>query len=247
MPLTPEESARYEWQMWAPEFGKDAQEKLRQSSVLISRVGGVGGAVALYLAAAGVGRLVLAHAGNVRPSDLNRQILMTTDWIGRPRLESARRRLSDLNPHVDVVTVPQNMTNELALEHVEFVDLVVDAAPLFSERFAMNAAAVRFRKPLIECAMYHLTAQLTTIIPGQTPCLRCLYPDDPVHWKRQFPVLGATAGVAGTLAAIEVIKTITGIGETLAGRLLTINLKSMEFRHLPIERLENCSVCGQLK
>ncbi|MEX1223200.1 MAG: ThiF family adenylyltransferase, partial [Pirellulales bacterium] len=136
--LTPEERATYEWQMWVPEFGESGQRKLKQAAVLVSRVGGLGSVVAYELAAAGVGKIVLAHAGNVKPSDLNRQLLMTHDWLGKPRAESARRRLLELNPRLDVVAVPENISADNVEALVAEVDLVVDCAPLFEERYAMN-------------------------------------------------------------------------------------------------------------
>ncbi|MEZ6123326.1 MAG: HesA/MoeB/ThiF family protein [Planctomycetaceae bacterium] len=244
--LTPDECARYEWQMWTPDVGESGQQKLKNASVLISRIGGVGGTVALSLAAAGIGRLVLAHAGTVKPSDLNRQLLMTTDWLEKPRIESAVRRLQELNPHVEVIGVPENMSVDNADRLIRDVDLVVDAAPLFEERFAMNAACVTQSKPLVECAMYGLDAQLTTIIPGRTPCLCCLYPDPPPTWKRQFPVFAAVSGTVASLAALEVIKLVTGIGEPLTGRMLWMNLRTPSFRNLPVSRRTDCEICGQL-
>lgn len=188
-PLSDAERARYEWQMWTPDVGEDGQRKLKNASVLVSRAGGVGGTVAYYLAAAGIGRLVIAHAGDVKPSDLNRQLLMTTDWLGKPRTESIPRRLRELNPHVEVHCVAENISEDNVDALVQQVDLVVDAAPLYEERFAMNRAAVQQRKPLVECAMYDLDAQLTTIIPGQTPCLRCLYPADPPNCGLQTQIM----------------------------------------------------------
>ena len=140
--LTPEERATYEWQMWVQDFGEAGQERLRSSTVLVSRVGGLGSPVAYELAAAGIGGLVLAHGGDVKPSDLNRQLLMTHDWLGRPRVESAARRLRDLNPRVHIEAVASNVTAENAAALVEKVDLVVDAAPLYEERFAMHDACM---------------------------------------------------------------------------------------------------------
>jgi molybdopterin-synthase adenylyltransferase len=244
--LSPEERARYEWQMWTPHVGEEGQQRLKAASVLVSRLGGVGGTVAYYLAAAGVGRLVLAHAGNVKPSDLNRQLLMTTDWLGQPRAESAARRLRELNPNVEIVSLQQNISETNASDLVDRVDVVVDAAPLFSERFAMNAAAMKLGRPVIESAMFDLDAQLTTMIPGQTPCLRCLYPEDPPHWKREFPVFGAVSGMIASLAAMEVIKLITGIGQPLSNILLTADLRTMQFRRLPIQRRPDCLTCGDI-
>ncbi|MBI5384805.1 MAG: HesA/MoeB/ThiF family protein [Verrucomicrobia bacterium] len=242
--LTDFERSRYEWQIWVPGFGEAGQRKLKSSSVLVSRVGGVGGAVAYQLAAAGVGRLVLAHAGNLKPGDLNRQLLMTHDWLGQPRVECAARRLRELNPLIEIEAVAENVTPANAARLVGRVDLVVDCAPLFEERYAMNREAVRQRKPLVECAMFDLEARLTTILPGATPCLACLYPETPPDWKRQFPVFGAVSGSVGCMGAMEAIKVLADLGEPLAGKLLTFDLRNNCFRTLRVKRDPQCPVCG---
>ncbi len=243
-PLTPEEKSIYEWQMWVPGFGEEGQEKLKGASVLISRCGGVGSVVAYELAAAGVGKFVLAHAGNVKPSDLNRQLLMTYNWLGKPRIVSVARRLKELNPRIEIVPVAENVNENNAERLVQQVDLVVDCAPLFDERLLMNREIVRQGKPMIDSAMYDMEAQLTTIIPGQTPCLACLYPSPPPQWKRQFPVFGAVSGTIACLAAVEAIKTISGLGQPLHGKLLTIDMRDMSFHKVNIKRNPQCSVCG---
>ena len=242
-PLTDEERATYEWQTWVSDFGEEGQEKLKGASVLISRIGGLGGTVAYQLAAAGVGRLVLAHAGDIKPSDLNRQLLMTHDQLGKSRIESAQRRLNELNPRIEIVPVAENISQENVASLVGEVDVVVDCAPLFEERFLLNREAVVQSKPMVECAMYELQAQLTTIIPGETPCLACLFPEAPPAWKREFPVLGAVSGTVGCLGAAETIKLIAGLGETLAGQLLTMDLRTMEFARRRITRRAGCAVC----
>ena len=243
-PLTDEERAVYEWQLWVEDFGEAGQEKLKGSSVLVSRVGGLGSVVAYELAAAGIGKLVLAHAGNIKPSDLNRQLLMTHAGLGTPRVASAARRLKELNPRLEVVPVNANLTEENAAELIGQVDLIVDCAPMFEERLAMNAAAVRQHKPLVECAMYDLEANLTTVIPGETPCLACLFPEPPPAWRREFPVFGAVSGTVGCLAAMEAIKVLAGFGTTLAGQLLTFDLRRMNFSKRRILRREDCRICG---
>ena len=210
--LTDIERQVYEWQMWVDGVGEQGQRRLKGASVLISRCGGVGGAVALELAAAGVGRLILAHGGNLKPSDLNRQILLTHDWVGRPRVECAAQRLRALNPRLEVVAAGENVSEANAASLVRQADVVADCAPLFEERLLMNREAVRQRKPMVECAVYELEGQVTTIIPGHTPCLACLCPEPPANWRRQFPVFGAVAGVVGCLGAMEVIKLLTGLG-----------------------------------
>ncbi|HYE20284.1 MAG TPA: HesA/MoeB/ThiF family protein [Tepidisphaeraceae bacterium] len=242
--LGADERAVYEWQMWIDGLGESGQRKLKGASVLVSRCGGVGGAAATYLAAAGVGRLVIAHAGDLRPSDLNRQTLMTHNWIGRPRVELIRQRLLALSPRLTVETWAENASEANADRLVSSVDWVVDAAPMFQERHALNAAAVRHRKPMTECAMFETELHVTTIVPGRTACLACRYPGIPPEWKRQFPVLGAVAGTAGTLGATEVIKGITGLGEMLTDRLLVADLLSMKFRTLRLHRDPACGVCG---
>lgn len=244
VPLTDEERAVYEWQIWVDDFREAGQEKLKGASVLVSRVGGLGSVVAYELAAAGVGRLVLAHAGNVKPSDLNRQLLMTHDWLGKPRVESAERRLKELNPRLEIVAVPENLNEENAERLVSQVDLICDCAPLFEERFAMNRQAVLQNKPAVECAMYDLDAQITTVIPGQTACLSCLFPEKPPEWRREFPVFGAVSGAVGCLAAMEAVKVLAGFGEPLANQLLTIDLRSMRFTKLAIEQNSLCRICG---
>ncbi|MCH2367837.1 MAG: HesA/MoeB/ThiF family protein [Planctomycetes bacterium] len=232
--LTDEERAVYEWQMWVPEFGEEGQEKLKGASVLISRIGGLGGVVAYELAAAGVGRLVLAHAGDVKPSDLNRQLLMTHDGLGKSRVESAARRLRELNPRLEVEAVNENVSEDNAEALVGSVDLVVDCAPLFEERFLMNREAKSQGKPLVECAMYELEAQLTTFLPGKTPYLHELYPEKPEWWKREFPVFGAVSGAVGCMGAMEAIKVISSIGEPLAGELLVFDLAELRFHKMKL-------------
>lgn len=246
-PLTDHERAVYEWQIWVPGFGERGQEKLKGASVLVSRIGGLGGVVAYELAAAGVGRLVLAHAGSIQPSDLNRQLLMTHDALGTSRIESARRRLQELNPRLEIEGVEENISEQNAARLVEQVDVVVDCAPLFEERLAMNQEAVRQQKPLIECAMFDLEAQITTVLPGHTPCLACIYPETPQRWKREFPVFGAVSGTVACIGAMEAIKVISGLGEPLASRLLAFDLREVRFRTVRLRRRPDCAVCGHLE
>ncbi len=244
--LSEEELARYEWQLDVGGFGREGQERLKAARVLISRVGGVGGNVAYQLAAAGVGTLVLAHAGDVRPNDLNRQLLMTHAGIGQPRVDQAARRLRELNPHVNVVAVPENVTDANAGHLVAQADLVVSCAPLFTERLALNRAAVAQGKPLVDCAMFDMDAQLTIVRPGQGPCLECLYPEPPPAWQRRFPVLGAVAGVIGCLGALEAIRLLAGLGEGLAGSMLLLDLRENGLRKVTLRRRPTCPACGHL-
>jgi molybdopterin/thiamine biosynthesis adenylyltransferase len=243
-PLSAEERALVEWQLGVPGFGEEGQERLKGASVLVSRCGGVGGVVAYQLAAAGVGKLRLAHAGNVRPDDLNRQLLMTHPGIGSPRMALAPSRLRELNPFVEVEAVAENPREENVGRLLDGVDLVVSCAPLFSERLLLNREAVKRGVPLVDCAMYELEVQLVTVLPRQTACLACLYPEEPAGWRRRFPVFGAVAGTVGCLGAMEAIKVLAGLGEPLAGRMLLGDLREMRFRKVTISRREGCPVCG---
>jgi molybdopterin/thiamine biosynthesis adenylyltransferase len=244
--LTDHERAVYEWQIWVHDFGLAGQQRLKDASVLISRCGGLGSVVAYELAAAGVGRLVLAHGGNIRPSDLNRQLLMTHAALGTSRIECARQRLLDLNPRLQIEAVAENVNQDNAGHLVQQADVIVDCAPLFEERFALNREAVRQGKPMVDCAMYDLEAHLTTIVPGQTPCLNCLYPHRPPAWRREFPVFGAVSGTVGCLGAMEAIKLIAQFGQSMAGQMLICDLREMSFRKVAIRRDPRCPTCGHL-
>lgn len=245
--LTEQDRAIYEWQMWVGGFGAEGQRRLKNATVLISRAGGVGGALAFQLAAAGVGRLILAHAGNLRASDLNRQVLMRHDALGQSRVACAAQRLREFKADIEVIAVPENVSEANVAALVSQADVVADCAPLFHERYLLNREAVRQRKPMVECAMFELELHVTTILPGETACLACLYPEAPPHWKREFPVFGAVAATAGSLGAMEVIKVISGLGETLAGRLLTADLRTMQFRRLNTLRRADCPVCAAMQ
>lgn len=242
--LTAEEQDRYEWQLSVRDFGVEGQRRLKAATVLVSRAGGVGGSAALQLVAAGIGRLVIAHAGNVRRNDLNRQLLMTTKSIGSPRVESIQHRLGELNPNVVIETVNENVTERNVADLVSRCDIIVSAAPLFTERLLMNRESVRQQKPLVDCAMYELEGRVMTVIPGQTACLECLYPESPPNWKRQFPVFSAVSSTVGSLASTEVLKLVAGFGEPLSGRILFFDLRDMSFRTLPLQRREDCGTCG---
>ncbi len=240
------EKATYEWQMSVPDFGEEGQKKLRNACVMISRCGGLGSVVAYELAAAGIGKLVLAHGGNVKYSDLNRQLLMTYDWLDKPRIQSVARRLKELNPRLDIVAVDENVHEENVVALTQQADVIVDCAPLFQERYLMNQQAVLQKKPMVECAMYELEAQVTSIMPGKTACLSCLYPEFPSTWKREFPVFGAVSGTLGCIAAMEAIKIVSGLGAPLYNQLLAFNLGHVSFMKTAIQPRPDCQICGAL-
>ena len=235
----------YSWQTTVDGFGEEGQRKLKNASVLISRIGGLGGLAAYELAAAGIGRLVLAHAGDLKSSDLNRQLLMTHDALGTSRMDCAVKRLQDLNPRLKIDAVKENINDNNVAGLVAEADVVVDCAPLFEERFAMNRESFRQGKPLVECAMFEMEAHITTFKPGMTGCLQCLYPEKPDYWQRRFPVFGAVSGMGGCLGAMEVIKVICDLGKPLFNRLLTCDLRAMSFNTVNLRANPDCPVCGK--
>jgi molybdopterin/thiamine biosynthesis adenylyltransferase len=243
-PLSSIELERYAWQLDIPGHGEEGQRKLKASSVLISRVGGVGGTAALYLAAAGIGRLILAHEGPLRLDDLNRQLLMRTEGVGQPRAHTAAKTLHALNPLVDVITFQENVSPENAERLVTMADAAVDAAPLFEERLTLNAACRKLGKPMVEAAMHDMEFSVTTFLPDRPGCLACLCPEPPAWWRRRFPVFGAVSGMAGSLAAVEIIKLLTGNGEPLAGRMVAGDLRSGRVRTVSLTSSPGCAVCA---
>ena len=236
--------AIYEWQFEVPGFGESGQRKLRSSTALVSRIGGLGGPLAFQLAAAGIGKLILAHAGNLRKDDLNRQILMRWDGLETPRVESAAKTLANFNPNVEVETVNANFSENNAAELVSQADVVFDCAPLFEERFLMNRECVRQGKPLIDCAMYNLEGHVFPIVAGQTPCLSCLFPETPPHWKRRFPVIGAVSALIANVGAMEGLKLLAGFGQSHLGQMIHLDASSMEMRKIEVKRRPSCIVCG---
>lgn len=242
--LTPTELERYRRQMMLPGFGEAGQRKLKDTTALVTGVGGLGGTAALYLAVAGVGKLILVRGGNLKRDDMNRQILMTDDWVGKPRVFKAKETLAAINPDIEIEAICEFVTVENVDSLVRSVDLALDCAFDFNERTLLNAACVRWGKPMVEAAMNDMEAYLTTIIPGKTPCLSCIFPEIP-EWDRWgFGVLGAVSGTLACLAALEAVKLITGLGDPLLGKLLTMDLARAEFAKRRPYQDPNCPVCG---
>ncbi len=244
--LTPTEIERYRRQMMLPDIGESGQIRLKNTTALVTGVGGLGGTAALYLAVAGVGKLILVRGGNLQRDDLNRQILMTDDWVGKPRVFKAQETLTQLNPDIKIEAVCEYVSRENIDALVQQSDIALDCAFDFQERDLLNAACIRWEKPMVEAAMNAMEAYLTTIVPGQTPCLTCLFPEKP-EWDRWgFGVLGAVSGTLACLAALEAIKLVTGLGKPLLGQLLTLDLAQAKFaKHRTYHDLD-CPVCGTL-
>lgn len=245
MPLTEWELEKYKRQIMIPNFGVEAQEKLKQSGVLVTRVGGLGGPTALWLAAAGIGKLVIAHGGKLTPSNLNRQILMRGDGVGLPRIPQAEETLRRFNPDLEVVAYSADASQGNAADWISQVDIVCDTTPDFHERLVLNRECWRQRKPLIDSGMNGMEAQLTAIVPPHTPCLQCLVPEVPEWWDPMgFGVLGALSGTLGALTALEAVKVLTGYGEPLTGKLLVFDGEDMSFSKYTIHRRPDCPICG---
>lgn len=244
--LTPTECDRYRRQMMLPGLGETGQRQLKNTTALVTGVGGLGGTAALYLAVAGVGKLILVRGGDLQRDDLNRQVLMTDDWVGQPRVFKAQATLQALNPDIEIEAVCEYVDADNIDALVQRADIALDCAFDFKERDLLNAACVRWGKPMVEAAMNSMEAYLTTIVPGQTPCLTCLFPEKP-QWDRWgFGVLGAVSGTLACLAALEAVKLVTGLGEPLTGQLLTMDLARAEFAKRRPYHDPNCVVCGPL-
>jgi len=236
----------YARQLSLPGFGVAAQQRLAESTVLIAGIGGLGGATATYLAAAGVGRLVLLHPGSLERPDLNRQTLMTPSGLGRLRVDCAAEELRRHYPDVEVVAVPEPITADRTPLDLAQSDVVVDARHNFPERLLLNRLCVELEVPMVEAAMNGAEGQVSLVRPRQTACLACRYGDGDPGWEPLgFSVLGAVSGTVGCLAAIEAIKVVTGWGDPLEDRLLTLDLEHMIFRTLRTTRDPSCPVCAR--
>ncbi|MGO9379435.1 MAG: HesA/MoeB/ThiF family protein [Dissulfurispiraceae bacterium] len=245
--LSDEDLERFKRQLTLSGYREEHQIKLESSTALIAGVGGVGGTTALYLAIAGIGRLKLVHSGTLTSSNLNRQILMTEDWIGKTRVDCARETIKRIASGVQVDIYNERMTPENSADFVGDADVAVSARPNFSERCALNTACVRNRIPMIEGAMFDMDAYLFSIRPGLTPCFHCLFKDADSRWQELgFPVLGALSGTLGCMMAVEAVKVITGYGTPLFSRMLLFNLASMDFNKISVNRDPDCPVCGKL-
>src|ERR1051325_8976593 len=245
-----EERVRYSRHLMMPEVGPEGQSKLKSARVLCIGAGGLGSPAALYLAAAGVGTIGIVDLDDVDLSNLHRQLLHGTKDIGRKKLESARDRLRDVNPNVALELHECRISSANAREIVEKYDIVVDGSDNFPTRYLSNDVCVFERKPNVYGSVFRFEGQTTVFAPALGgPCYRCLFPEPPppdsVPNCAQAGVLGVLPGIIGTLQAIEAIKLIIGIGESLVGRLLYFDALKVKFRELNLRRDADCPVCGE--
>lgn len=246
-PLSADDRQRYARHLALAEIGEAGQQRLAASSVLIIGAGGLGSPAALYLAAAGVGRIGLVDYDSVEASNLQRQVLFTHDDIGAGKAEVARARLLALNPRLAVDAHAVRLGPSNALDIFRRYDVVLDGTDRLAVRYLVNDACVLAGKPLVSCAIHRFEGQAMTYIPGRGPCYRCLHPlagDALVPSCAEAGVLGVLPGVMGTLQATEAMKVLLGVGEPLLGRLLVYDALAMSFQQFSFQRRANCAVCG---
>ena len=246
--LSPAETLRYSRHLILPDIGIAGQQRLKGARVLLVGAGGLGSPAALYLAAAGVGTLGLVDWDVVDVTNLQRQILHGTASVGTSKLESARARLKDLNPHVQVETFPVRLTSENALDILREFDIIVDGSDNFPTRYLVNDACVLLGKPNVYGSIFRFDGQASVFDARVGPCYRCLFADPPppdlVPSCAEGGVLGVLPGIIGSIQALETIKLIVGVGETLVGRLLLCDARRMQFRELALSKDPACPVCG---
>jgi len=246
--LSPEQRDRYSRHTLLPEVGVEGQLKMLNAKVLLVGAGGLGAPTALYLAAAGIGTLGLVDDDVVDASNLQRQVIHNTERIGVPKTESARLTIEALNPDVDVVEHRTRLDASNILEILEGYDVIVDGADNFPTRYLLNDASVRLRKPVVSASILSFDGQISTFVPFEGPCYRCLYPTPPPAELAPScsanGVLGVMAGIMGLLQANEVTKLVLGIGEPLVGRLLLFEALSTSFTELKVRRDPDCPICG---
>ncbi len=246
--LSQEEILRYSRHLIIPEVGVEGQRRLKDARILMVGAGGLGSPVGLYLAAAGVGRLGIVEPDVVDATNLQRQVLHGTKDVGRKKGESARDRIRDLNPNVDVVLHDAWLTSENALGIIRGYDLVVDGTDNFQTRYLVNDACVLLGKPNVYGSIFRFEGQSTVFCTDEGPCYRCLYPEPPppglVPSCAEGGVLGILPGLLGVIQATEAVKLVANVGEPLVGRLLLVDAARMEFRTVKVRRNPRCPACG---
>ena len=246
--LSRDEILRYSRHLLIPEVGLEGQRKLKNSSVLIIGTGGLGSPVSLYLAAAGIGRIGLVDYDTVDSSNLQRQVIHGTSTVGKLKVESARAKLLDLNPDIQINVYNEPYTSENAMRIAADYDIILDGTDNFPTRYLTNDVAVFLGKPNVYASIYRFDGQVSVFYAKEGPCYRCLFPEPPppglVPSCAEGGVLGVLPGTIGTLQATEALKVLLGIGEPLIGKLLLYNALDMSFDFVKLKKNPNCRVCG---
>jgi len=245
MSLSNAQQERYARQLMLPALGAEGQQKLTDGRVLLIGAGGLGSPAAFYLAAAGVGTLGIADADNVDLSNLQRQILHAMPDLNRPKADSAKDTLQALNPEIAIHAHHLYVTSDNIGGLIASYDFVLDCTDSFAAKLMINDACVRAGKPFSHAGIDGLQGQLMTYVPGRGPCCRCVFAQPPEPAKTPIPVMGAVAGVIGTLQAMEAIKYLAGIGDLLTGRMLCFDAKAMEFRSVQLPKRRGC-ICENM-
>jgi len=247
--MTDDQLLRYSRHILLPELGIEGQERLLASRALLIGAGGLGSPAALYLASAGVGRITICDGDAVDLTNLQRQIVHRTESIGQPKVESARATLRSINPEVEIVTVPERVSESRIAELTAGVDVVLDGSDNFETRHAVNRACVRHRKPLVSGAAVRFDGQIAVFDMRQpdAPCYACLFPEAGDQEDVRCAVMGVFApitGIVGTIQAAEALKLLAGTGDALTGRLLLIDALAMQLRTIKFRKDTGCAVCG---
>ncbi|MFH1542641.1 MAG: molybdopterin-synthase adenylyltransferase MoeB [bacterium] len=249
MSLSEEQIERYSRQILLPKIGGKGQEKLLAAKVLVIGAGGLGSPVAAYLTGAGVGTLGIVDSDEVELNNLHRQIIYSTDDIGRKKVEAAKQRLDKANPDVKIVPHVLRLTSDNIMGVIKDYDIIVDGTDNFPARYLINDACVLAKKTLVHGAFFRFEGQAMVIKPGEGPCYRCMFSEPPppgaVPSCQEAGVLGALAGVIGLIQATETLKLILGIGEPLIGKLIIFNSLDMGFRKVKVPKDPKCPVCGE--
>ena len=246
--LTQDDYERYSRHLILPEVGVEGQKRLKAASVLCIGTGGLGSPLLLYLAAAGVGRIGIVDFDVVDTSNLQRQVIHSTSSVGKPKIESAKARILEINPYCQIDLYNTHLSSANALEIMAPYDIVVDGTDNFPTRYLVNDACVHLNIPNVTGSVFRFEGQVTVIKPKEGPCYRCLYPEPPpaefAPSCQEAGVLGVVPGTVGLLQATEVVKLILGIGKPLIGRLLMYDALGVKFRELKIRRDHDCKMCG---
>ncbi|MSS19298.1 HesA/MoeB/ThiF family protein [Pseudoramibacter porci] len=248
MAFTNDQLERYSRHIILKEIGVKGQKRLLNGSVLIVGAGGLGSPVAAYLAAAGVGKIGIVDADNVDLSNLQRQIIHTTDDVGKPKVVSAAETMRAINPDVEVKTYHEYLYSGNVMDIVKDYDFVIDGTDNFPAKFLINDACVLTKTAFCHAGVIRFQGQLMTYVPGEGPCYRCVFKDPPpkgaVPTCREAGVIGAMVGVIGSLQAMEAVKYLTGAGELLTGSLLTYDALTNQFRKIKLPKDPDCAVCS---